>query len=264
MRLLHLSDIHTGKGAGSMYENLFSSIVDWILKNKNLHGADVIILTGDVVNSGFPKEYERAKIYIDKLKAGGMKIFSCPGNHDYGAGGIIENHKCIARFKEYIVGDVNLKYPYCDQSMTYPIVLLDSMLKEIQNSQPFGAQGELGDVQCNALDEILDRLDKAGKRAVVALHHHPFFYNDLLELRDDKKFKEIIKRQGRNGASRVKCVLFGHKHVEKRLQDKESEYGIDVIFASGATTERRSDYDNNLVVPIIDLQDNEITCFRVK
>jgi 3',5'-cyclic AMP phosphodiesterase CpdA len=263
MRIIHLSDIHVGKGIGDMYEDRFATIVDWIIRNKHLHGTASIVLTGDVVNSGFPHEYERAKRQVDRLRSGGMKVFPCPGNHDYGTTGVFENRRCIDRFKEYIADNVHLTYPYCDPNTTYPIVLLDSMLVEMQTSHAWGAQGELGTVQLNTLDGILDHLDSLGKRALVALHHHPFFYNDFLALRDDKAFKDIIKRQGRSGASRVKCVLFGHKHVEKRLSNKEAEYGIDVIFASGATTEPRPDYANKLVVPVIDLQYNEITNFRI-
>ena len=264
MRIIHLSDIHVGKGVGDRYEDRFAAIVDWIISNKHLHGTAYVVLTGDVVNSGFPQEYERAKIQVDKLRTGGMRVFACPGNHDYGSGGVFENRKCLGRFKEYISDNVHLTYPYCDASTTYPIVLLDSMLEEMHTTHAWGAQGELGDAQCNTLDDILDHLDRKGKRAIVALHHHPFFYNKFLQLRDDEAFKAIINRRGSSGASRVKCILFGHKHFEKRLSNKEAEYGIDVIFASGATTEPRADYDNKLVVPVVDLQHNQITNFRIE
>ncbi|MCW5199998.1 metallophosphoesterase [Desulfobulbus sp. F1] len=263
MRIIHLSDIHVGKGIGDMYEDRFTAIVDWIISNQHLHGTTSVILTGDVVNSGYKREYQRAKIQVDRLRAGGMRVFPCPGNHDYGSGGVFENRQCIDRFKGYIADNVHLTYPYCDPNTTYPIVLLDSMLAEMQTRHAWGAQGEIGAAQLKTLEDILYHLDSTGKRAIVALHHHPFFYNDLLSLRDDQAFKDIIKRKGSSGASRVKCVLFGHEHVEKRLVDKEVAYGIDVIFASGATTEPRPDYADKLVVPVIDLQHNAITNFSI-
>lgn len=263
MRIIHLSDIHVGEDPNNIREQHFSSIVDWIISKKHLHGTTYVVITGDLIHNGGSIEYQHAQVQINKLNAGGIKVFSMPGNHDYCFAGIVKKDKCVGRFKRYITGNANITYPYCDPSMTYPIVLLDSMLSGMQNDHTWGAQGELGDAQLKTLEDILYHLDSTGKRAIVALHHHPFFYNDLLSLRDDKAFKDIIKRKGSSGASRVKCLLFGHKHVEKRLVDKEVEYGIDVIFASGSTTEPHPDYENKLVVPVIDLQYNEITNFSI-
>ncbi|CAK8724501.1 MAG: 3',5'-cyclic AMP phosphodiesterase CpdA [Candidatus Electronema aureum] len=267
MRIIHLSDIHVGKDATNIREQHFSSIVNWILNKKNLHQADYVIITGDIVHNGRSKEYQDAQVQINKLNAGDLKVFSVPGNHDYGFSGIVQKDKCIYRFKEYIVDNVHLTYPYCDPNTTYPIVLLDSMLSEMQNNHTWGAQGEIGAEQLKTLEDILYHLDSTGKRAIVALHHHPFFYNNFLQLRDDDAFKSIIKQKGSSGASRVKCVLFGHKHVEKRFNgddgNREKEYGIDVIFASGSTTEPRPNYADKLVVPVIDLQHNAITNFSI-
>ena len=99
---------------------------------------------------------------------------------------------------------------------------------------------------------------------IIAMHHHPFYYNYFLKLRDDDLFKKVITREV-EGTSRANCVMFGHKHVEKRFNDpgdsKEEKYGIDVILSSGSTTERHS--NGKMVVPVIDLNNNKVIRHKI-
>ena len=54
MKIIHLSDVHIGK---SNNKKRFDSIVNWIIDNKDGHGAKVVVLTGDIVDDGSLGQY---------------------------------------------------------------------------------------------------------------------------------------------------------------------------------------------------------------
>ena len=255
MKIIHLSDIHIGK---SKNKDRFNSIISWIIGNKEIHGSNVVVLTGDVVDDGSLGQYREAQVQINRLKDAQYTVLSAPGNHDCGANGIAESWDCVARFKKYISGDVD--YPHAVNVENCVFIMLDSMLQEMKDYELWGAQGELGKQQLSELDRILNNIEEnePGKKVVVALHHHPFYYNYFLKLRDDELFKKVIMDEDRED-SRINCLLFGHKHSEKRFsgkQSKETKYNIDVIYSSGSSTERED--NGKLVVPVIDLTNNSI------
>jgi len=262
MRIVHLSDIHIGK---SRNHKNFATIVDWLIHKKTTHRSRLVVITGDIVDDGILWEYKEAEKQLNKLRESGFTVLGCPGNHDYGPFGIIENNTCIGYFKKYISGDVD--YPHCEIVDGHAFVLLDSMYEEMKETELWGAQGKLGEDQLRNLDKLLDDLedDSAAAKVIIALHHHPFYYNYFLKLRDDELFKKVITIEA-DGTSRANCLLFGHKHVEKRFNkppndNKEEKYGIDVIYASGATTER--DNKGKMVVPVINLDTNKIVRHKV-
>ncbi len=261
MKIIHLSDIHIGKSNNT---NKFASIINWIIENKDSHEADAVVITGDIVDDGALGQYREAHAQINRLKEENFTVLAAPGNHDYGANGIAENWDCVARFKKYISGNVD--YPHAVSLDECVFIMLDSMLQEMKDYELWGAQGELGEQQLSELDRILDSIEEnePDKKVVVALHHHPFYYNYFLKLRDDDLFKKVIMDEDK-GDSRINCLLFGHKHAEKRFSgqsnkkakhSKESKYNIGVIYASGSSTER--DDNGKFVVPIIDLDSNVI------
>lgn len=243
MRIIHLSDIHIGK---SNNKERFDLVVTWILNNKDLHNLRVVVITGDIVDDGSLNQYMEAQAQIEKLTSEGFDVLVTPGNHNYGSNGIVESPECVDRFERFINEHNGYIYPYYQIVNDYVFIVLDSMLEEIKEREIWGAQGELGKEQLSALDQILNM--KSTKK-IVALHHHPFYYNYFLKLRDDELFKKVID-------SRINCLLFGHKHVEKRFTEKEKKYNIDIIYASGSSTERTD--NGSLVIPIIDLEDNSI------
>lgn len=260
MKIIHLSDIHIGK---SNNKKRFDLIVSWIIDNMENHGSKVMIITGDIVDDGSLGQYREAQSQFERLKSTDISALAAPGNHDYGSNGIVENWECVARFKKYISGDVD--YPYSVVIDEYEFIMLDSMLEEMKEWEIWGAQGELGEQQLIELDRILNDVEEnyPSRKVVVALHHHPFYYNYFLKLRDDELFKKVIMDEDK-GDSRINCLLFGHKHAEKRFtgnNSKEEKYNIDVIYASGSSTERTDNGD--LIIPVIDLENNSISTFNI-
>ncbi len=261
MKIIHLSDLHIGKS--NNYEKA-REIVAWILENKEIHRAEVVVISGDVVDDGEDWQFKQAAELISRLREGGYPVLVVPGNHDYGPDGYRENPRSQQGFQEYI-SHTN-EYPAVYIVGGQGFVLLDSMLEEMRHHEIWGAQGYLGGEQLLKLDRILEELaeNPGVENVIVVLHHHPFDYLFYHGLRDHEDFKGVIAR--RKGAPpRVNVLLFGHKHLEHRFNDPDDNmevlYGIDLIYASGQTVER--DQDGKMVLPVIDLQRKEILRYHI-
>ncbi len=256
MKIIHLSDLHIGKS-----DNIDKSnrIVDWILEHKETHQSKLVIISGDLVDDGQSWQFEQASGLINRLRENGITVLAVSGNHDYGPEGYRESSTSQQEFCDLISGIK--EYPAVFIIGGQAIILLDSMAEEIRKIDIWGAQGYLGKVQLQKLDQILDELaeNPAVENIVLTMHHHPFDYLFYHGLRDEADLKGVIARR-RDAPPRVNVLLFGHKHIENRFNDpeenKEELFGIDMIYASGQTVERKS--DGKMVLPVIDLENTTI------
>ena len=71
--IAHISDLHVS--ASDFDEAVFMQAVEEINQLK----PDMIVLTGDITNTGYLKEYEQATRYLGMFEA---PLFAVPGNHD--------------------------------------------------------------------------------------------------------------------------------------------------------------------------------------
>ena len=261
MKIIHLSDLHIGKS-----DNLIkcNRIVDWILDNQENHQSRVVIISGDLVDDGRTWQFEQARDLIERLRRVGYTVLVAPGNHDYGPDGIRESSVSQHGFCELITGVK--EYPAVFIIEGQAIIILDSMAEEMRSMELWGAQGYLGEEQLFELDRLLDEMAEEPdiENVVLVMHHHPFDYLFYHGLRDHANLKGIVSRR-RDDPPRVNALLFGHKHHENRFNDpeknKEDLYGIDLIYASGQTVERKE--DGKMVLPVIDLEDKTIKRYFV-
>jgi hypothetical protein len=66
-------------------------------------------------------------------------------------------------------------------------------------------------------------------KKVLFFHHHPFVRNDpFMELKDAKKLARVVY-------NKVDVILFGHKHVMKKW---ENRWGTQYILASDNSPEK--------------------------
>lgn len=257
MKIIHLSDLHIGKSNNIEKSN---RIADWILENQETHQSRVVIISGDLVDDGQSWQFEQARAFVERLRVNKYTVLVAPGNHDYGPDGFRESSESQRDFCELISGVKD--YPAVFFFMEgQAIILLDSMAEEMRTMEIWGAQGFLGTDQLQKLDRTLDDLaeNPAIENIILTMHHHPFDYLFYHGLRDHADLKGVISRR-RDGPPRVNVLLFGHKHLENRFNDpednKEELFGIDMIYASGQTVERKS--DGKMVLPVIDLDDKTI------
>jgi len=261
MNIIHLSDLHIGKSNNREKSAL---VVDWILKNKDKHQSELVVISGDVVDDGKAWQFEQAKELLERLRENGFLVLVCPGNHDYGPEGVRESRLSQSNFFSLISGVKD--YPHLQIFKGQAFILLDSMAEEIKNIEIWGAQGYLGEEQLQKLDQMLEELAESPEveNVFVILHHHPFDFLYYHGLRDQADLKGVIS-QRINQPPRVNGLLFGHKHIENRFNDpkenKEELFGIDLIYASGQTVER--DQEGKMVIPVINVEEKTIKRYLI-
>lgn len=219
--LLVLSDIHVGKVHGRLssirqffqrkdggpnYERC-TEIVETILGNNTYKPKKTdILLLGDITEHGRAEEYDKATEALYPLKEAGFTVHMVPGNHDYGTHGNIYQEEAHTNFLSFAsqFSDKNY-YPKKVEYDGWKLLLVDSTAHQGRGST--FARGRIGTNQLAWLKaEVMEQ-----KKAVVALHHHPFDRNLFLKMSDADQFKDAVDR------ARV-SVVFGHRHEFQRFK----------------------------------------------
>lgn len=212
-RIIHLSDLHVG------YEDFgqrFTSIIDNLIFEKGSKAQEyVLVITGDLVDNAHNSEsYPEVKAGWDTLRTAGFKhILVVPGNHDYGTGDHGDK-KFVSSFQRAFYGE-ETGFPRKDIIDSIAFVGLDSMAEELHWYDELLAEGELGDKQLRRLESILKGDEvRSCKKRVIYLHHHPFQWRPLHQLKDSYKLKKIVREAQNQGIS-IDAILFGHNHQGK-------------------------------------------------
>lgn len=263
MKILQLSDLHIGKRLNKTdedenFKKIRSSIIaQWGDNDEK----PLILITGDITNSGTDNQYEDAAETIKSLQSAGFEILSAPGNHDYGFLGNIAVTEAFERFKEHLYPGETVAYPVLDRheedDFTLALIGLDSMQGECRTLERFLADGELGQPQREKLEEMLKELEaeesQSGRPIVklIYLHHHPFllpedkehFYRERIEkwvhaLDDGDELMTTIRDK------RVDALVFGHDHDHLDLSigpddcpSVTEDYDIQCILSCGKSTD---------------------------
>lgn len=209
-KIIHISDLHIGY---KNFEERFMTVIDHIYSTiAGKTSQYIVIITGDLVNNAtIAGSYARARKGLDYLKNLGFKhVLVVPGNHDYGTGNK-GNKKFVPLFKDAFF-DAQIEYPKVDIIDQVACIGLDSMADEVHWYDELWAQGQLGKKQLAALETILnkDKIKACAKR-VVYLHHHPFKWRPLHQLKDSRTLKKVLIRAMETGTS-IDLILFGHNH----------------------------------------------------
>lgn len=143
--IAHISDLHVSNSGFD--EELFMIAADEI---NNLQ-PDMIVLTGDITDNGYYKEYEQATKYLEAFEA---PLFAVPGNHD----------SCNLGYQtfEELIGERSWKLT---MDGNFTVIGLDS-------SSPDESRGHIGTPQHMWLEHQLDECVINDNFSIVALHHH--------------------------------------------------------------------------------------------
>lgn len=155
---------------------------------------DAVIVTGDVADTGDPREYEVAKELLGALP---VPVYVMPGNHD-------SARNMRAAFADWpgVRDAPEDHFSYTADIGHLRLVVLDTSVL----GKPFG---QLGGDQLDWLDA---RLSEASDRpTVIAMHHPPIrtglAHMDSYDLRDGAALAEVVGRHGH-----VERILTGHVH----------------------------------------------------
>ncbi|WP_407413233.1 metallophosphoesterase family protein [Methanobrevibacter sp.] len=182
--IVHISDLHISKDAFD--EEVFLKAVSEINNLK----PDMIILTGDITNSGYYREYQRAIEYLALFEA---PLFAIPGNHD-------SRNLGYQSFEE-LVGERSWKLTKDDE---FTVIGLDSSAHD-EN------RGHIGIPQQLWMEHQLDECVVNNRFSIVALHHH------VISIPDTGRERNVLSDAGdilkTLTTHEVDLVLSGHKHV---------------------------------------------------
>lgn len=230
-RIIHMSDFHVGYND---FDQRLRMIADNLIIEKGDKANEyVIIVTGDLVNdANYRGSYEKVKACFDVLnKAGFEHILAIPGNHDYGTGDM-GDQKFVKEFQRVFYGR-EIMFPKKDIIDDIAYIGLDSMDDELNWYDKIWAEGELGKRQLKLLVKMLREEDvRACKKRVIYLHHHPFTWRPLHQLKDSRKFKNILTRAMAEGIS-IDALLFGHDHQGNAHNGK---WGVPRCYDAGTST----------------------------
>jgi Icc protein len=153
---------------------------------------DVVIATGDLVDTGRIEEYEVLREELGRLA---MPVFLIPGNHDRR-----EAMREVFRDAGYWPKGGQLCYTVED----YPVRLI-----ALDTQIPGETEGEVGAAQ---RDWLAARLAEAPEKPTIVFMHHPPFptgigHMDRINCLDGPAVAEIISRH-----PQVERVVCGHHH----------------------------------------------------
>ncbi len=180
-RIAHISDIHIT--SSYFVEEWGERVIDIL----NESGLDIVIVTGDLTDDGYPHEHDRAKEYIDRIEIENKIVL--PGNHDARNLGY--------KIFEEIYGT---RFPlYEDEQVT--IFGMDSTEPDIDD----------GHIGRENYREIRNVFEGGNNFKVLCLHHH------LIPIPGTGRERNILVDAGEVLSLckelKVDLVLSGHKHL---------------------------------------------------
>ncbi|MBE6493990.1 MAG: metallophosphoesterase [Methanosphaera stadtmanae] len=184
-KIAHISDLHVG--FAEFREDLLLKAIREINEDK----PSAVIITGDLTDQGYYREFIKAKEYIDLIEPPKIIV---PGNHDArNIGDDVFEELFNQRYGTLILKDEAIK-----------IIALDS-------SEPDLGHGKIGRIQTKFMKkEIEDAKDK-GLFIIIALHHH------IISIPNTGRERNILSDAGdillTLIQNNVNLVLSGHKHV---------------------------------------------------
>lgn len=229
-KIIHLSDLHVGHATcGKNFRKIVNRISATMLPAKDY----IIVITGDTVDNANHSEFaDEALVNIELLRKRGYRVLMVPGNHDYG-NGVAGKKEFVNLFKQRFLGTTAITYPKVDIIGRTTFIGLDSMAEELHWYDRFFSEGELGKDQLGRLKLILEEDRIKNRKKVIYMHHHPFDYKALMQLKDSQELCEII-------TGKVDAILFGHYHrdEESASRDYNGTLGIPRCYNAGSSTHK--------------------------
>jgi 3',5'-cyclic AMP phosphodiesterase CpdA len=198
MLIAQISDLHIAMEGHLAYERFdTASCVSRCIEciGRLRPQPDVVLATGDLVDSGSSGEYKRLR---DVLAPLAVPVFLIPGNHD-------DREALRTEFRDHAYLPSKGR-PACYAVEQYPVRLL-----ALDTLVPGEKGGALGDGQ---LDWFEEQLASAPRRPTLVFLHHPPFRTGIprmddigLDAASAQRLGDIVSRH-----SQIELVTAGHLH----------------------------------------------------
>ena len=252
--LAHLSDLHLGpvEGFALRHWNVKRGLgyANWVGRRRRVHQphvvarlledlatqqVDHIVVTGDLINIGLPREYENALRWLEALGPPD-RVTVVPGNHDIYVR--LKNDPGIGRWRPYFSerpqradAAAGAEFPFVRRLGSVALIGLCSAVP----TPPFVAAGRVGERQLSVLGPLLDRLHGEGLVRVVLIHHPPLpeQASPRRGLADAAALASVLERHG------AELVLHGHSHLDMLAARSWRSGQIPVVGVASASVARR-------------------------
>jgi len=218
--IAHISDLHCG-------HEFQPSVFEQAAQEINSLDPDVVVITGDLTDSGLLSQCREARKRLDNLRC--KNLVATSGNHDYRSTGYLLFKQAFGFRRIVRIGD------------TVMIV--------VGTARPERDEGEIGHRQVVWLQQTLRRYKR--KRRVVIMHHHlvqvPDTGPDTIPIIDSgDALRALI-------ASKADLVLGGHRH-RPWMWNVQS---LPILHAGSLSSERLRGFFHNSY-NVVELGRNEI------
>jgi len=226
-KIAHISDLHVGSPF------FIPHMLERVILELNELQPDIVMVTGDITESGFKSEYVAASGFLGQLQC--PRVLVMPGNHDSRNVGYVHFEDTFGSL------DSSIEYG------PFSILCLDS-------SEPDLDEGHIGREKYSLLNETFKDEDKI---KIVAFHHHllpiPGTGRERNILVDAGDFLKVLIENG------VHLVLLGHRHVPNVWEIE----GMYVINAGTACTRRVRGYSvPSYNILELDVEKGELSLYR--
>ena len=225
--IAHISDLHISDS--TFDEEIFINAVTEI---NNLQ-PDMVILTGDITEHGYYKEFQQATRYLEMFEA---PLFAVPGNHD-------ARNLGYQTFEE-LIGEKSWKLTMDDN---FTVIGLDSSI-------PDENRGHIGTPQHMWLEHQLDECVINENFSIIVLHHH------VVPIPQTGRERNVLSDAGdilkTLTTHEVDLVLSGHKHVPNIWKINDT---VIVNAGSISSTKLRGKNMNSYI--IYNITDDDIEIF---
>jgi 3',5'-cyclic AMP phosphodiesterase CpdA len=271
VRIAHLSDVHLPpiRGFSPAHWNVKRTLgwLNWHKNRRTVHTRaaldalvddlraqqpDHILVSGDLVNIGLPREYEAAHAWLETLGSP-SHVSVVPGNHDIYVP--LATDPGVGRWAAYMASDAfgrgfgaregalepgslgaghgprstcnSATFPYVRRVGPLAIIGVNSAIVTAVGY----ATGRVGVAQLARLAALLDDLGRTGLLRVVMIHHPPVpgLAPDRRALADAAGLEAVLRDKGAD------LVVFGHNHRNIRSSVGATQL-VGVASASAART----------------------------
>jgi 3',5'-cyclic AMP phosphodiesterase CpdA len=265
----HLSDLHVTGDIGTAY----SDPIEHLRSSVPQHAPDIIVVTGDLVETPWPGSLKKARDFlVDLCKKTNLpetRLLIIPGNHDYKIKGFLGG-----QIVDFFTGAANpsnfkevfpqFKYPFISVFGDDPDLPPISVFGFDSNTTEDALNLATGRIEDKQISEFANLIKNHEKRAIIdgsykiaILHHHcmPIADSETGRMTDRDAFL-VMDNAGTFMTEmtryKVDLILHGHKHYfgmssVKMHDNRQHEHTITVVGSGTACKDGTPEFSYNVI-----------------
>lgn len=205
----HVSSKTTSAGERKMLDKS-RVIFDRLIRQFKIQKPNLLLVTGDLTETGDIENHQYVKAGLDQLKAVGVKVFVIPGNHDFGT---LDEEGFRMMYADYGYGAASVKD---STSLSYAC-------EPMKGLTLIGIDSHSGYLSETTLNWVCQQAEEARNkgRQVIAMMHHPLFphFNNADLFISTSTIGNYENVRNKLADAGIKVILTGHFHTSDIAKD---------------------------------------------